>query len=515
VRFTAATETSLVAAVSGAAPEETDDTNNTGNAKVDVTEHELPTPKNVLFPSLGGYGAQFGMHVYAPITPWPTGAGYGDFEAKVKALEPHIVRIFYNDNWDANADGRFPDWRTNYASFVKVVRLAQEAGATIDISYQNLGNLRGFPARHAPAMKQFADVLEELVRTDGLTNVRWAEVGNEPNSGAISLDEVNTLTRLLHDELVRRGLRSHIRLMGGGVVEIANNPTRNHYAWMQWVAANMNDVLDAYAEHVYWLYDDAGRLEYRLRDSWHLMNEVLPAEQRKPVYMMEFGVRGYNSCPGKPTLPAANQSYYRDASCTDVWRTNIAGFQQLWFSIASAQYGNAGAAKWDAYWSRYDFSSANNQYFWTIGPPTEGSPLTPTYHALSMLFDTTVPGWQILRVAPWDDSDWSVPAYGVEGHSSNDTPEKELAAYAGPNGELTLLGLDTNGRYLNGVSPDPPAQYSIGGLPPNTNLTLALWNATGDGTYSIAGTVPTNAAGVARFQVPLHAAFALTTLPAS
>ena len=284
---------------------------------------------------------------------------------------------------------------------------------------------------------------------------------------------------------------------------------------MQWVAANMNDVLDAYAEHVYWLYDDTGRLEYRLRDSWHLMNEVLPAEQRKPVYMMEFGVRGYNSCPGKPTLPAANQSYYRDASCTDVWRTNIAGFQQLWFSIASAQYGNAGAAKWDAYWSRYDFSSANNQYFWTIGPPTEGSPLTPTYHALSMLFDTTVPGWQILRVAPWDDSDWSVPAYGVEGHSSNDTPEKELAAYTGPNDELTILGLDTKGRALNGTSAEPASQYSIGALPANAKLKLVLWNAAGDGKNSDAGIVETDAAGVARFDVPLHAAFALTTVPVS
>ena len=32
-------------------------------------------------------------------------------------------------------------------------------------------------------MKKFADVLEDLVRNHGLTNVRWAEVGNEPNSG--------------------------------------------------------------------------------------------------------------------------------------------------------------------------------------------------------------------------------------------------------------------------------------------------------------------------------------------
>ena len=97
----------------------------------------------MLVQALGGYGAQFNNHVYAPITPWPAGTGYGDFEDKAKALQPHIVRIFYNDNWDGNRDGRFPNWPENYASFVKVVRLAQEAGATIDISFQNLGERAG------------------------------------------------------------------------------------------------------------------------------------------------------------------------------------------------------------------------------------------------------------------------------------------------------------------------------------------------------------------------------------
>jgi hypothetical protein len=55
--------------------------------------------------------------------------------------------------------------------------------------------------------------------------------------------------------------------------------------------------------------------------------------------------------------------------------------------------------------------------------------------------------------------------------------------------------------------------YSIGGLPPNAELTLAVWNAGGDGANSVAGTVRTDAVGVARFEVPLHAAFSLTTVP--
>ena len=109
-----------------------------------------------------------------------------------------------------------------------------------------------------------------------------------------------------------------------------------------------------------------------------------------------------------------------------------------------------------------------------------------------------------------------MPAFGVSGGgTSDDQPEKELVGYSGPNGELTIIGLDTRGRDLNTTSPEASPPYSVGGLPPNTVFNLAVWNATGDGTNSVVGSVTTNAAGVARFTVPLQAAFALTTVPVS
>jgi hypothetical protein len=514
VKLTTVTSAELEVVVNGAEPFETDATNNAGTTTVEVTEHEL-VRSNILVQSLAGYGAQFNNHVYAPITPWPAGTSYDDFEAKAKALQPHIVRIFYNDNWDGNRDGRFPSpqWEQNYASFVKVVRLAQQAGAIINISFQNLANARFTPG---PDMAKFADVFVDLIRNHGLTNVRWAEVGNEPNSGgvtSVSLQEYNVLVRTLDAELQARGLRDHLRLMGPGLVENANVPSRTHYVWMQWIAANMGDVLDAWGQHVYWFYNDTGRLEYRLRDVWHLLNEVIPPEQRKPTYMMEYGIRGIATCAGKTTI--ANTYYAADPSCPEIWRTNIGGFQQFWFAVASAQLGFVGAAKWDAYWGVYDRTLVPPQVYWTIAPPTEGSFLTPSYHSLALLFHTTVPGWQVIGVAPWDESDWGVETYGVEGHSSKDTPEQELAAYAGPNGELTILGLDTRGRALNGPSAEPPSSYSLGGLPASRTFKLVVWNAAGDGTNSLAATVTTDAAGVARFAVPLHAAFSLTTLPVS
>ena len=530
VKFGSPVPVDLTATVLNAQPAETDATNNVLTATVDVTANQLASPFRVLFPSLLGYGAQFGDHVYAPVTPWPPGQDHSDADAKVKALEPQLVRIFYNDNWDANADGKHTaDWQANYASFVQVVQLAQDTGATIDITYQNLGNVLTGPA--GPPMAKFADVFEDLVRNHGLTNVRWADVGNEPNSGTgtgpspgVTFDQYSLLNRALDSELKARGLRSQIHMMGGGLVENGATPARDHYSWMKLIGTNMNDVFDGYAEHVYWFYYDPGRLEYRLRDTWHLMNDYpeglppdlqgLPAAQRKPVYMMEFGIRGDKTCGSKPAF--TNLYYGADPTCPEIWRTNIAGFQQLWFNIDSAQLGVAGTSKWDAYWSRYDNSSAGNQLYWMIGPPTEGSPLTPTYNAMSLLFHTTAPGWQIVGVDPWDSSDWGVPAYRTNlGDATNDQPEQEITAYAGPAGELTVVGLDTHGKSLNVASTDPPSPYSIGGLPPNMTFTLAEWNATGDGTNTIAGTVTTNAAGVVRFAVPLQAAFALTTVPVS
>ena len=494
--------------VASAVPAETSAANNVRTATVEVTQHQLPSPRRVLFPSLVGYGAQFGMHLYAPITPWPTVVRTGDVEEKVTLLEPQLVRIFYNDNWDGNANGKFPEWQQNYESFVKVVQLAQDAGATIDVSFQNLGNAMLDPQ---PAMTKFADVLEELVRTDRITNLRWVEVGNEPNAptGAVTLAQYSKIARGLHDELVSRGLHAQVKLMGPGLLE--SGGAKHHYAWTKWIAANMKDVFDAYAQHIYWWYDEPGRLEYRLRDVTALMQQAFAPQDRKPLYMMEFGVRGYGEAPGMPTVP---NLYYLGDHPTEIWRTNIAAFQQLWFNIHAAQLGVAGTAKWDAFWSMYDRSSVTNQLYWMVGPASEGSPLTPTYNAMSLLFHVTAPGWDVIGLEPWTSDDWSVPTYGATGMSeSNDQPEQELVGYAGPNGELTIVGLDTHGRDLNTASTGAPSPYSIGGLPPETTFRLAIWNATGDGTNSIAGKVTTNAAGVARFDVPLQAGFALTTVP--
>ena len=479
----------LTVRVEGAAPFETDETNNTRTRTVQVTEHEL-VRSNVLVSGLGGYGAQLNQHVYAPVTNAPPGS-FGNLEDKVKALEPQLVRIFYNDLWEE----RRPEAPQNLASFVETVRLAQEAGATINVTYQTATVARLQPT---VSMARFAGVLEELVEQQGLRNVSWVTIQNEPNTAgaALTLAQYEALYRALNAELSARGLRDHIKLMGGDLIEGAGD--RHHTIWFEYMAEHMSDVLDAYSVHIYWNYWDIPRMEFRLRDVRRIVT-ALDGEARKPTFITEMGVRGITDMPGNP---APQPGLWADG--TPFARTNISAFQMLWFDLVAAQLGYSGSVKWDAYWGKYDFNYVASHFL--IGPAEEGWPLFPSYHALRLLLQTTQRGWEVVRVDPWAVDDWQA---GVP-----DQSEKELAAYASVDGQLTLMGLDTHARELNSISTERSA-YSIGGLPANTMFNLALWNASGNGENSLTGTLTTDAAGVARFEVPLHAAFSLTTVPVS
>jgi hypothetical protein len=484
VQFATPVPTELTVLVSHVQPAETSAANNSGSATVDVTEFELARSR-LLVPSLGGYGAQFNQHVFANITPAPPGS-FPDLEAKVKALEPQLVRIFYNERRETE----FPD---RMESFIETVELANETGAAINITYQSADRAKLQPALY---MSQFAAILEDLVRNRGYSNVRWVTIQNEPNTTLVTLAQYETLNRAMNAQLISRGLRGQIGIMAGDLVESGQGGGQR--LWLQYIAAHMNDIVDAYSEHIYWNYWDTARMEFRLKDLHKLVTEELPPNARKPTYITEFGVRGIQNFPGKP---AVQPGYWEDG--TPIARTNIAAFQQLWFEVLSAQLGFDGTAKWDAYWGKYD---SGTQEHWMIGPADEGWPLFPTYHALRLLLQTTQRGWQVLGVDPWTEDDWTV--------DTADQPEKEVVAYADPSGELTLVGMDTHARALNGASSDTPA-YSIGGLPPDTTFILAIWNGAANGESGIGGTVTANAAGVVRFEVAQHGAFTLTTVPVS
>jgi transposase len=67
------------------------------------------------------------------------------------------------------------------------------------------------------------------------------EPANNAPSGTVTFDQYNGLYRALNAQLIGRGLRGQIHLMGGGLVE--SGGARHHYARMQYIAQNMGDVL--------------------------------------------------------------------------------------------------------------------------------------------------------------------------------------------------------------------------------------------------------------------------------
>ena len=423
VALTTATSRQLKVVVTDAAPAEYDVTNGEGSTTVEVTSNEL-VPLHLLVPSLGGYGFQMNGHLYAPITN-PDPATLPGLESKVKALEPQLVRVFYNDNWEANADGTHAaDWAQNLESFKNVVKLANDSGASIVIAYQTVANAKKDPTLW---MGRFADVLQDLVQERGLTNVRWALIGNEPNTAAatvFSKEQYKDLYTKLHAALAARGLHDQVGLIGGDLVQNTEGTAGGHRAWFDYMVTNMNDVVDAWSEHIYWNYWDHFRMEERLKDVAHLVRTELPEAARKPTFILEYGVRGMNACGTETTVTGA---YYNDPpACTELRRMSLAGFHKVWFTVASAQLGFDGAANWDLYWSVYD-RTKNNQSYWTIGPPEEGWALYPTYYAFQLLLQTTARGWQVLAVDPWTLDDQAT-RYD-DPHP--DQLEQELTAYRG------------------------------------------------------------------------------------
>jgi hypothetical protein len=416
----------------------------------------------VLVPSTTGSGAQFNQQVYAAISGVPL-ARFAELERKVMQLEPQFVRIFYNDRQAASA-------RDQLESFVLTAELAQRAGATINVTWQS-----GGVAQPDQSMRRFADVLAYLARSRGLTNLRWATVQNEPNSTKITPAQNAAMYRALDRHLTAARVREQVRLMGGDLVQA------NQRVWFQYMATHLADLLDAYSVHIYWDYWDTAKLTRRLTDVQRIV-AGLPASGRKPVFVSEYGVRGRRATG----VPAPGT--YADGR--PLGQTRIAAFQHAWFVLAATQLGYAGTAKWDCCFGKYD---RGTQAYYVIGPAKENWPLYPTYHLLRLVTATTEPGWTVVAV------DKGAPAR-----------TKQMTAFAGPEGDLTILGLDTAGAALDGVSPKQIG-YVVGGLPAGAKFTLVVWNRDGAGANEAVSTTTVDGAGVARVTVPLHAVFALTT----
>src|SRR5262249_45322539 len=238
---------------------------------------------------------------------------------------------------------QFPD---RLQSFYRTLQLAQRAGATINVTWQSGGILTP-----DASMARFAAVLREAVQTFGMTNLRWVTVQNEPNSTKLTPEQIEVNYRALDAKLRAFGLRDQIRFMGLDLVQ------DNQEAWFAYAASHMSDLLDAYSIHVFWDYWDTAKLQRRL-DEVHAILAAMPPEAQKPVYAMEYGVRGIRQIGADRFI---DPGVWDEQQRIPLTQTNVNAFQQAWFDIYSAALGYAGTVKWDSYFGKYD--NGNQAYF--------------------------------------------------------------------------------------------------------------------------------------------------------
>jgi hypothetical protein len=316
----------------------------------------------------------------------------------------------------------------------------------------------------AAAMKRFAGVLDELVRTHGVVAVRYVTIQNEVNSTHVTFAEYAQLWRALDAELRARGLRDHFALIGGDLL------SEDQDAWFNYMGAHLSDVLDGYSVHVYWDYRDPGKLVARLTSVRAAVN-ALPPAQRKPLYVTEFGVRG--EIGPRAIDPGVV------AGGVPVERSPGAVLQQGWFDLLAARLGFVATVRWDAYFSMYDHAP---QLYSLIGTQANGWPEKPSYHLLRLLTHTVDPGWRS-----------SVVRGGASG---------ALAAALRSGGDTTVY-------VMNNAS--CRRTFHMNGLPADRALYFVSWNDAGTGALAAHPRPRVSSAGEVTVSVAPRSIVALTT----
>jgi hypothetical protein len=467
VTLASAGATRLDVAVTATHPAERATRNSTRHLTVGVADFQI-YPRSIVTPAFTGYGAQFNHHVYAQLSRdvGVTEQNVGDMERKMRDLHPQFSRIFFHPSAFDDPD--------RMQSFVRTVLLAQSAGSTIDVTWQG-----GRLDVASGTVQKFANVLIDLVRNRGVTRLRWLTLQNEPNRTRITPAQYEAEYREL-DPYVQ-SIRGQVKYMVGDLVRGPDTGVPNQQVWFTFLATHMSDILDAYSIHVFWDYWDTKKPLDRLTEVRAIWDK-LPQPAKKPLYVSEYGVRGWRTFNG---VQQVHPGVWEDGT-TPITATNVSAFQHAWFDLLAAKLGYLGTSKWDSYFGKYD---RGTQAYYMIGSPASGWPTFPIYNVMRLLTAAVRPGSRVVRVDAIPETTRVVAAFATAG-------------------VRMIVGLDFAGARLNTAS-STQVSYTIGGFQPLRPLDLTVWNAAGDGATGPATRIVADAAGVATFAVPQQALFAL------
>jgi len=354
---------------------------------------------------LVGIGAQMNPYLYCR-------PNWGDvseekitaLEAKVIALHPQHVRIFTQLDWFAEKphDWIAKDDPRMRESFIRTVRLAQRAGATV-----NLSLWFGFWKTPEQSAAKFAAILKELIENEHLTAIQYVTLGNETNAyeDKVPMALYNRCYLALDRELRRVGLREHIKIISGDLVQTSQA------RWFANLAENLADVSDGYSAHMYWDYWDTEKLMRRVSEVPPIV-QSLPPEGQRPLYITEFGVRGFHRFKDEP-------GYFIDG--VRICDTNTQAMQIAWFILEALNRGYVTCVVWDCYDAWYD----RLMHYGLIDDVFHHWRTRPAYDVVRLFTHTIEPGWR---------------AVSIERQTARD--DLTLAATRGDDGRFAIYALN-------------------------------------------------------------------------
>lgn len=450
----------LIATGVGACSEYDLESSGTWNPKVDFTVNS----SKVITENFLGFGTQYNNNLFTSLTAASDGVtpeNIADLEAKVHALGSQYVRIFFDLKGWSSSDKYNPEYMP---SFIRVVELAQRTGAQINITYWNSSKVVDMAA--------FADVIHDLIVTQGLTNVKQVTIQNEVNSTKITREEYLGLYEAFVARINELGIRDRIRIVGGDLL------LDGQAEWFAFMSKSMAHLLDGYSSHIYWDHWDVAKPLDRLTS---VAGELakMTGNGVKPCYITEYGIRGERPSGD----PYANPGYIRGTKTPIGW-SNLNAFKHAQFHIDALNTGMAGLIKWDCYKAKYD---NGNQFFSVIGPGSEGYPLYPSYWMTWLFTHTSKSGWKVVTVDP----------------TVKKGSPKAIAAMTDGQGNFTVYGIHSSNAKVN---------FKVGGLPADTKFRAIAWNDDLQGALTDLGSLTTDKEGVLSVDLKATGFVALTTL---
>jgi hypothetical protein len=245
----------------------------------------------------------------------------------------------------------------------------------------------------------------------------------------------------------------------------------NQQDWFSMLGGKLAGASDGYSIHAYWDFWDTDKILRRISLPRQIV-DALPENQRRPLFVTEFGARGRNK-----NFQHNDPGDYEDGSPIATQPLQAAELGR--FVLEGLNHGYAAFVVWTMDDALYD----HPMKYGLIGGAKDGWPLKPGYHLVRLLTHTIEPGWRAVAV--------DGAAEGVL-----------VSAARGPKGELTVLALNTTGEVR---------AVSLAGLPAAKPLSEYLWNGAGTGRVGRTGDV-TAQGGVARdLKLPAGGMAVLTT----